>query len=122
MAIKSNISPAPIALAAASTDTTLLAAVTGSRFGITGMSIFNTTASTVLTVDFYDSSNTTSASGTKIASYTIDGNSSIDVVELIGQGLLATRNIIGRVTTGGATLGQLNCKITYTQYSGADAI
>jgi hypothetical protein len=122
MAIRSNISPAPIALAAASTDTTLLAAVVGSRFAITGMSIFNTTASTSLTVDFYDSSNTTSASGTKIASYTLDGNSSIDVVELIGQGVLATRNIIGRVTTGGATLGDLNCKMTYTQYSGPDAL
>lgn len=122
MAIRSNISPAPIALAAVSTDTTLLAAVTGSRFGITGMSIFNTTASTPLTVDIYDSSNTTSASGTKIASYTIDGNSSIDVVELIGQGVAATRNIIGRVTTSGATLGQLNCKLSYTSYSGADAV
>lgn len=122
MAIRSFISPAPIALAAAATDTTLLAAVTGSRFGITGMSIFNTTASTVLAVDFYDSSNTTSASGTKIASYILDGNTSVDVVELIGQGVAATRNIIGRVTTGGATLGQLNCKISYTQYSGPDAV
>jgi hypothetical protein len=121
MAIRSNISPAPIALAAVSTDTTLLAAVTGSRFGITGMSIFNTTASTDLTVDIYDSSNTTSASGTKIASYIVGGNSSIDVVELIGQGVAATRNIIGRQTTSGATSGQLNCKISYTQYSGADA-
>jgi hypothetical protein len=122
MAIRSNISPAPIALAAVSTDTTLLAAVTGSRFGITGMSIFNTTASTDLTVDIYDSSNTTSASGTKIASYIVGGNSSIDVVELIGQGVAATRNIIGRQTTVGATSGQLNCKISYTQYSGADAV
>lgn len=118
MAIKSNVSVAPIDLAAASTDTTLVASVSGTaRQAVTAFSIFNTTASTALVVDIYESPNTTSASGKKIASYDIPGNSSIAVVEVIGQGLSAGQNIIGRVTTGGATLGQLNAKITTTQYN-----
>lgn len=120
MAIRTNISPAPVQLAAASTDTTLLAAVASSRLAITGMSLFNNAAAARI-VDIYDSSNTTSASGIKIASYTIDLNSSVDVVELIGQGVAVTRNIIGRQTTGGAIANDVNCKITYSVYSGADA-
>jgi hypothetical protein len=118
MAIKSNVSSAPIDLAAVSTDTTLVAAVLApARLAITGLSIFNTTASTQLAVDIFESPDTTSAAGKKIASYTLDGNTSIDVVELIGQGLSSGRNIIGRQTTSGATSGQLNAKITVTQYT-----
>lgn len=120
MAIRSNISPAPVQLAAVSTDTTLLAAITDSRLAITGMSLFNNAAAPRV-VDIYDSSNTTSASGVKVASYSIDANTSVDVVELIGQGVAATRNIVGRQTTSGAALNDVNCKITYTNFSGPDA-
>lgn len=118
MAILSNVSSAPIDLAAVSTDTTLVAEVgAGSRQAITGFSIFNTTASTVLSVDIYESPDGTSAAGKKIASYAIPGNTSQDVVELIGQGISTGQNIIGRQTTSGATSGQLNAKISTTQYN-----
>lgn len=120
MAIRTGISPAPIALAAVSTDTTLLAAITGSRLQVTALSLYNNAASP-RTVGIYDSSNTTSASGTLIATYTIDAGASVDVVEMIGQGLAATRNLIGRQTTGGALLGDVNAKITYTNFSAAEA-
>lgn len=117
MAIQSNISTGVTDLAAANTDTVLLAEAVGTRFAITAFSIFNTTASTQLTIDIYESTDGTSAAGKKVASYTLDGNTSVDIAELIGQGLIAGNNIVGRVTTGGATLGELNSKLTYTRYT-----
>lgn len=117
MAIKSGISPDVIDLAAAASDTTLLAEALNTRFAVTSLSIFNTTASTQLAVDFYESPDGTSAAGKKFASYILEGNTSIDVVEVIGQGFAQGQNLIGRQTTGGATAGQLNAKITYTSYT-----
>lgn len=117
MAIQSNVSIAPIALAAVNTDTTLVAAVTTpSRNAVTAFSLFNTQASARV-VDIYESPNTTSASGTKIATYTIDALSSVDVVEIIGQGLSTGQNIIGRQTTSASASGDVNCKRTLTQYT-----
>ena len=118
MAIQSNISSAPIPLVAtASGDTTLVASVTTpSRQAVTAFSVFNTTAN-ARAFDVYESPNTTSASGKKIASYIVPGNSSTDVVEMIGQGLSTGQNVIGVQTTGGAALGDLNAKITTTQYT-----
>lgn len=120
MAIKSNVSTAPIDLAAATTDTTLVAEVASpSRNAITGFSLFNTAAG-ARAVEIYESPDTTSAAGTLVASYTIDAGASVDVVELIGQGLSAGQNIIGLQTTGGASLADVNAKITLTQYTAGD--
>jgi len=118
MAIQSNLSVAPIDLVATATgDTTLIASVASpSRQAVTGFSLFNTQA-TARAVDIYESPNTTSASGKKIATYTIDALSSVDVVEIIGQGLSAGQNIIGRQTTSAAALGDVNCKRTTTSYT-----
>ncbi len=116
MAIQSNLSAAPTNLNA-STDTTLVAAVTGtSRQAITAFSLFNTAAAARV-IDLYESPDTTSASGKKIASYNIPANYSADVVEMIGQGLSAGQNIIGKQTTGGASAGDLNSKYSYTLYT-----
>ena len=118
MAVFSNQSVAPIDLAASATDTVLIAAVaTTSRLAINAFSLFNTTASTTITVDLYQSPDATSASGKKIATYTFDGSTSVQVIELIGQGLSAGQNIIGRVTTGAIVLGDVNCKRTTTLYT-----
>lgn len=117
MSIKSGVSSAPTDLAAASNDTTLFAELTSpSRAAITGMSLFNNAVASRI-VDIYESPDTTSAAGEKIASYNIDANASVDVVELIGQGVSSGQNIIGRQTTGGASAGDVNCKLTYTLYT-----
>ncbi len=116
MTIQSNVSSAPINLNA-STDTTLIASVVSpSRQAVTGFSVFNVAAASRI-IDIYESPDTTSAAGKKIASYNIPANGSADVVEMIGQGLSAGQNIIGKQTTGGASLGDLNAKITLTQYT-----
>ncbi len=114
MAIQSNLSAAPINIA--TSDTVLLAAVTTpDRQAVTGLSIFNTTASTSLTVSIYESPNTTSASGKQIASYTLPGLSSIDVVECIGQGYSTGQNLVAKAGSG--STGDLNAKVTRTAYT-----
>jgi hypothetical protein len=116
MAIQSNLSQAPIGLNA-STDTTLLASVASpSRQAVTAFSLFNTTAN-ARAIDIYESPDTTSAAGKKIASYTLAGNSSQDVTECIGQGYSAGQNIIAKQTTGGASANDLNAKLTTTLYT-----
>ena len=114
MAIQSNLSAAPINIA--TSDTVLLASVASpNRQAVTALSIFNKTASTSLTVTIYESPDTTSASGKEIASYTIPGTSSIDVVECIGQGYSAGQNLVAKAGSG--STGDTNAKITWTSYT-----
>lgn len=116
MAIQGNIGVAITGLAATNTDTAIIA--TGAnRIAVTGFSIFNTTASTSVVVDIYESPNATSASGKKVASYNIPGNSSIDVVECIGQGYATTTQIVAKITTSAISLNDLNAKLSYTLYT-----
>jgi len=116
MAIQSNVGQAPVNLAASAADTVLLAAAgTNNRQAVTGFSVFNKTASTSLILKVYESPDTTSASGKQVAAYTIPGNSSVDIVECIGQGYATGQSIIGIQTTGSA--GDLSAKLTYTAYT-----
>ena len=116
MAVQSGLSSAPIGLNA-STDTTLASGgTTPTRALLTGFSLFNTSAGT-RAIDLYESPDTTSAAGKKIATYTIGTLMSQDVVELIGAGLSSGQNIIGKQTTGGASANDINAKVTYTQYT-----
>jgi hypothetical protein len=85
------------------------------RQAVTGFSIFNTTASTSLTVSIYESPDTTSAAGKKIASYTLPGLSSIDVVVCIGQGYSTGQNLVAKAGSG--STGDLNAKVTWTAYT-----
>ena len=119
MSIQGNLSNGTIdLLATASGDTVLFDKTV--RTTITAMSIFNTTGAD-RELEIYRSPDLTSANGTLIATYTLGftaADNSADVGELIGQGLTADENIIGVQITGAAALADINCSITYTQYTG----
>jgi hypothetical protein len=88
--------------------------VTVERYAITAFNIFNNSASAV-TVNLFSSPDLTSASGEKVAQYSIPANSDIDINALIGQGYMGF-NIIATASTGGV----LNASITLTAYDGGD--
>jgi len=115
MSIKGNFPQDVIDLNAASTDTTLFDS--DNRAAITAMSIHNTSAGD-RQVSIYISSDTTSAAGKRVALYTIASGESADINEMLGQGLSDSEQIIGVQNTGGATSGDLNCKLTFVRYTG----
>lgn len=116
MAIYSNKTEGVQDLAASSADKVLHNQA--NRTAITGFSIFNESGANAA-VDIYESPDNTSASGTKRATYTIADDESVDIIEFIGQGMKADIRIIAVVTTGGLVAGDLNSKITYTEYTGS---
>ncbi len=65
------------------------------RIAITAFSVHNTTAGSI-TIDVYESPDTTSAAGKRIAQYAVGANASVDVVEVIGQGYTVGQNIIAQ--------------------------
>jgi hypothetical protein len=114
MAIKGNIGQATLDIGAVSIDTAVINFA--NRVAITAASLHNTTASN-RAVTLYASPDTTSASGKKIADYTLAANRSEDISEIIGQGYEG-ENVIAVASTGGAVAGDLNIKVTYIQYTG----
>ena len=80
------------------------------RAVIGAMSLHNTSAVTVV-VQLYESTDTTIASGKRVALLTVDADSSADVIECIGQGYSST-NLVAI-----ADLVGVNAKITYTEYT-----
>lgn len=118
MAVRGNVSDGLVELAAASSDTTLLQpTVAFNRWAVTAAVLSNTQAANRV-VELYESPNTTSASGTLITTYTIAANSTVLVEEIIGQSYESGQNIIAVQTTGGASLGDVVSRITYTTYDG----
>jgi hypothetical protein len=115
MSLKGNIGLAVADLAAVSVDTVLLDLTT--RVAVTGLSIHNTLTADRL-VYLYESPDATSASGKRIAAYTVAGAEAVDVNEIIGQGYESTMNIIAVQQTAGAAAGDLNAKLTYLNYTG----
>ena len=116
MAIQGNLSAGVQELAASNGDKSLHNIAF--RTAITGFSLFNTTAVNVV-VEIYESPNGTSASGEQVAQYTMAPDSSVDVVECIGQGYAASIQIIAKITTAGINAGDVTGKVTYTRYTGA---
>lgn len=111
MAIKSNVGLSAIDID--TSDTVLIQpADPVQRLSVSAYSIHNT-ASTTIDVTLYESPNTTSASGTAIAEYSIAPLGSINVVEIIGQGYSQGRNIIGMASASGC-----NAVGTVTNYDG----
>lgn len=95
-------------------DTTVLDITVDARKLLTAFSIHNTTA-TAIEVTLWESPNTTSASGDQIAVYSIAGNTSIDVQEIIGQGYDDSRYIIAQGDAAGC-----NRVVTFTEYTDED--
>jgi hypothetical protein len=113
MSIRGNIGIGSVSIAAA--DTTIYdPPSTVERYAISAFSVHNTTAAAV-TVSVYNSPDLTSAAGVRNAFYSIPANQSVDIVELIGQGFLSSRNIIA---VGGAV--GLRATMSVTTYDGGD--
>jgi len=93
-------------------DTTVLNPLVN-RVAVTSFSIHNTTAGAVV-VDVYESPDSTSAAGERIAQYSVGANSSIDVIECIGQGYIVGQNLIAV----GAGVGT-NARLSQTDYTNA---
>lgn len=117
MAIRTGISAAVIELAAATTDTVILAGqAAGSRAAVSALSLFNTSGAN-RDVEIYESPDNTSASGTLVATVSLAALESYQVAECIGQGFASGQRLIAVQTTGGAALGDVTAKLTYTVYT-----
>lgn len=109
MAIESGKSLGTVAILAA--DTVLINTVGLDRQVISSGIIHNTTAG-VITVNFYDSPDLTSASGSLIASISVGANTQKNITDLIGQSFPVNQNLIAVGTAAGT-----NSRITVTQYA-----
>ena len=113
MTIKGNVDGGVIDVLASDTvivEPGSLAAV--ERIAVSGLSLHNTAVGTVI-VKLYQSPDLTSASGDRLAYYSIAPNESADITELMGQGFLT--NIIAV----GDAIG-VNAKVSYTTYTAGD--
>lgn len=81
------------------------------RVAVESLSVFNTSASAI-TLSVYISPDATSSSGDQVAEYSVPADDSVQVAELIGQGLGPTENVIATGTAAG-----LNSKTTVTEYT-----
>lgn len=120
MAIKGNISVGVQDLAASAADKVIHNIST--RTAITAASLHNKTVGAVA-ITIYESPNGTSASGKEVAKITLAASGtagdSKDITEIIGQGYAATTTLVAVVTTVAISAGDVNAKLTYTQYTGA---
>ena len=116
MSIKGNLGQAVLDINASGVDTTVLDY--SNRTAVSALSFYNTTGANA-DIEIYYSPNTTSASGTLIATNAIAANTSWLPIEVIGQGFTSSENIIVVNTTGGAGAGDVNAKLTYINYTGS---
>ena len=112
MAIKGRVGLGVTDIIAGDTSV-LIPADPNSRVAVVAFSLYNTTGANV-TVDLFESPDTTSAAGKQIATYDIAADSSELVVECIGQGYELNENIIAV----GSAVG-VNARITQTEYTGS---
>jgi len=112
MTVKTGVSGGTTDIA--TTDTAIMQVVANSnRERVEAFTISNTTGGTVV-VDIYESPDLTTASGKRIAQYTLTAESSAQVVEAIGQSLIVGRNIIAIADVVGS-----NATHTKTTYDGS---
>ena len=107
MGIKANVGLGPIEVLAG--DTTLIDPTgesgTAERVSVNCLSVHNDgSAGGPVTISIYISPDTTSAAGERVARYVIGDGASIDIVELIGQGLedlyiIGVGNMLGLIAT-----------------------
>ena len=113
MSIFGNIRLGVTAIAAADTSL-IIPADPVERLVISAFSIHSDgSAGATRTVELFLSADTTSAAGDRVAYYSVPNNGSVEVIELIGQGLEVGENIIGKASGTG-----LNAHITVTNYDG----
>lgn len=117
MSIKGNIGQDTRDLGASLADTTIINFA--NRVAITEFSLHNL-GSIDAEVWFFASPDLTSASGKRVAVTflaTDDIRSSYQVTELL-QGYEPGENIIAVVQTAAVSIGDVNIKLTYTEYTG----
>lgn len=115
MAIKSGLSLGVVSVG--TSDTTMFEQDSISniqRYAVEAASIHNTTTSTISDIAIYESSDLTSASGERLALYSLGGGQSKDVFELIGHGFEDKNLIILAGATG------VNSLVTVTTYNDDD--
>ena len=113
MAIKGNVDGGVINVLASDTvivEPTSLPSV--ERIAVSGLSLHNTAVGTII-IQLYQSPDLTSASGDRLAYYSLAPDESADVTELIGQGF------IDNVIAVGDAVG-VNAKVSYTTYTAGD--
>ncbi len=86
------------------------------RIAVSAFSIHNTLEFS-RKVSVYASTDLTSANGKRVAVYEFSPDESFDINEVIGQGYDEENIIVVQDTSGGAA-GDLNFKLTYTNYTG----
>lgn len=111
MAIKGNVGLGVVDIGV--TDTTLLnPSAPVERVSVGAFSVHNDgSAGGNVTVEIFISPNATSASGKRVAYYVIRDNESVDINELIGEGLADTQFLIAKADVTGA-----NAHVTVTEY------
>jgi len=87
------------------------------RIAVSAFSIHNTQALN-RQVSIYASPDLTSSAGKRVAVYEFGPDESFDINEVIGQGYPASENVIVVQDTAGGVSGDLNLKLTYTNYTG----
>lgn len=112
MTIRSNLGTGPIDVLAADTVIYQQAAEVD-RYLVSGLNVYNDTGASV-TIDFYISPDTTSASGDKVDSITLSAGNEQDINGIVGQGYTSLN-----VIAVGSAVG-VNCSMTYTSYDGGD--
>lgn len=115
MAIVGNVGVLTTDIGAVGIDTVVFDFT--NRIAVSAFSIHNTLTAN-RTVSVYASPNLTSASGKRVAVYNFGPDDSFDINEVIGQGYAAQENVIVVQDTAGGVLGDLNFKLTYTNYTG----
>jgi hypothetical protein len=115
MAIVGNVGVLTADISAAGVDTVVFDF--NNRIAVSAFSIHNTLEFT-RQVSIYASTDVTSASGKRVARYTLSPNESFDINEVIGQGYELEENIIAVQDTVDGLEGDLNFKLTYTNYTG----
>lgn len=117
MSIKGNIGQESLDLAATGADTVVINFDT--RVAITDCSLHNQ-GSIDAEVWFFSSPDLTSASGKRVAVSFLASNDVLSSrqIDEIRQGYEPTENIIAVVQTAAVSAGDVNIKITYTEYTG----
>ena len=112
MTILSNLGNPVVELTAAAD---ILAVVTTARISIGAMNVKNNTAGDV-EIDFYISTDATSANGQIVATHSLSAGASTDVFNIIGQGYPISKFIVAVSATSNLWLST-----TYTEYTNDDA-
>tara|TARA_R110000803_G_scaffold166755_1_gene230012 strand:- start:4654 stop:5007 length:354 start_codon:yes stop_codon:yes gene_type:complete len=86
------------------------------RSMITAFNLKNNSALEAI-VRIFVSPTSASSAGDRVAEITIEAGGSADVLEMIGEGVLATYFVVAKVTTIGINNGDVLSNLTYTLFT-----